>query len=108
MTDSGVAPAQGMSARTAAAVRNGIIAICALALAMIFQPFSQRLFTIGCGLVVFGGLAFNLVPLCEKGTRLRSVVIAGLIVVIALFVIVGLAILSAWLYGLYFVRHPGQ
>ena len=107
MTDFGVAPARGMSARAAGTIRNGIIGICILALVMIFQPFSQRLFAVGCGLVVFGTLAFNLVPLSEKGTPLRSVVIAGLIVIAALLVIVGLAIASAWLYGLYFVRQPG-
>jgi hypothetical protein len=107
MTDATAAPARGMSARTAGAIRNGIIGICILALVLIFQPFSRALFTAGCILVVFGGLAFNLVPLSEKGTPLRSVVIAGLIVIVALLVIAGLAILSAWLYGVYFVRQPG-
>ncbi len=99
-------PASGMSARTAAAIENTIIGICILALALIFQPFSLALYSVGCGLVVFGALAFNLVPLCEKGRPLRSVVTAGLIVIVALLVVVGLAILSAWLYGIYFVKQP--
>ena len=107
MSEVSVTPVRGMSGRTAAAIRNGIIGICILALVLIFQPFSRALFTVGCILVVFGGLAFNLVPLSEKGTPPRSVLIAGLIVIIALLVIAGLAILSAWLYGVYFVRRPG-
>lgn len=108
MTERGTVPAAGMSARTAAIVENAIIGICILALLMIFQPFSRMLFTIGCGLVVFGGLAFNLVPLCEKGRPVRSLVNAGVIVLVALLVIAGLAMLSAWLYGVYFVKPPGQ
>ena len=47
--------------------------------------------------------AFNLVPLCEKGRPLRSLLRAALIVVVLLFVIAGVAILSAWLYGKYVV-----
>jgi hypothetical protein len=103
MSETDAPSASGMSARTAAMIENSIIGICILALVLIFQPFSLALFSIGCGLVVFGGLAFNLVPLCQKGTPLRSVVIAGLIVVVALLVVAGLAMLSAWLYGVYFV-----
>ena len=95
-----------MSARTAAAIENTIIGICILSLVLIFQPFSLALYSIGCGLVVFGALAFNLVPLCEKGRPLRSLATAGVIVIVLLFVIVGLAILSAWLYGVYFVKQP--
>ena len=103
MSDVRTPPAGGMSARTAFLIESAIIGICILALVLIFQPFSLTLFTIGCGLVVFGGLAFNLVPLCEKGRPLGSIVKAALIVVVLLLVIAGLAILSAWLYGKYFV-----
>ena len=97
---------QGMSARTAAAIEHTIIGIALLSLVLIFQPFSLALFSLGCGLVVFAALAFNLVPLCEKGRPLKSLANAGVIVIVLLFVIVGLAILSAWLYGVYFVRQP--
>lgn len=107
MSDKGAGSAAGMSARTAGAVEFTIIGLCILALAMIFQPFSLLLFSIGCGLVVVGALAFNLVPLAVPGVPLRSVAIAGLIVVVLLFVVVGLAILSAWLYGVYFVKPVG-
>jgi hypothetical protein len=97
----------GISAATAGAIKAAIIGICILALALIFQPFSLALYSVGCGLVVLGALAFNLVPLSVKGTPLRAVAMAGLIVVVLLLVVVGLAILSAWLYGVYFVRLPG-
>ena len=103
MSEAPSRPAAGMSGRTAFLVESTIIGICILALVLIFQPFSLTLFTIGCGLVIFGGLAFNLVPLCEKGRPLGSLLKAGLIVLVLLFVIAGLAILSAWLYGKYFV-----
>ena len=105
MSDTG-ATQQGMSARTAAAIEHAIIGIALLSLVLIFQPFSLALYSVGCGLVVFAALAFNLVPLCEKGRPLKSLANAGVIVIVLLFVIVGLAILSAWLYGIYFVRQP--
>jgi hypothetical protein len=78
-----------------------IIGLCVAALLMVFQPFSLTLYGVGAGLVVLGGLAFNLVPLCRPGVRMRSVVIAALVTVVLLLVIAGLAIGSAWLYGLY-------
>lgn len=96
----------GMSARTAAAIEHTIIGIGLLSLVLIFQPFSLALYSVGCGLVVLAALAFNLVPLCEKGRALKSLATAGVIVLVLLFVIVGLAILSAWLYGVYFVQRP--
>jgi hypothetical protein len=107
MSESGASPPSGMSARMAATIEYAIIGICILALVLIFQPFNLYLFTAGCVMVVFGALAFNLVPLCEKGRPLRSLAIAAGIVVLLLLVVVGLAILSAWLYGVYFIRAPG-
>jgi hypothetical protein len=95
-----------MSARTAGMIEGSIIGICILALVLIFQPFNLYLFTAGCVMVVFGALAFNLVPLCEKGRPLRSLAVAAGIVVLLLLIVVGLAILSAWLYGVYFVVRP--
>lgn len=99
--------ATGMSARTAGVIEFAIIGLCIVALAMIFQPFSLLLFSIGCVLVVVGALSFNLVPLAVPGVPLRSVGTAGIIVLVLLVVIVGLAILSAWLYGVYFVKPIG-
>lgn len=107
MSDSDTSPPAGMSGGTAGAIEFTIIGLCIVALVLIFQPFSLLLFSIGCGLVVVGALAFNLVPLAVPGVPLRSVVIAGLVVIVLLFVVIGLAILSAWLYGVYFVKPVG-
>lgn len=99
MTDSN--PRQGMSVFTARAIEYSIIGLCLLALVMIFQPFSLTLFGVGAGLVVLGGLAFNLVPLCVPGKPLGGVIRAGLIVLVVLLIVAMLAIGSAYLYGIY-------
>jgi len=91
----------GMSARQAGVIEWSIIGLCIAALIMVFQPFSLTLYGVGAGLVVLGGLAFNIVPLCRPGVPARNVIRAGLIVLVLLLVVVGLAIGSAWLYGLY-------
>jgi len=91
----------GMTATQARGAEWVIIGLCAAALILVFQPFSRTLYGVGAGLVVFGGLAFNLVPLCRAGVPAASLVKAGLVVLISLFVVVGLAIGSAYLYGLY-------
>ena len=62
----------GMSEAQARTAEGLIIALCLFALFAIFQPFSLTLFSIGCGLVVFGGLAFNLVPFCQPGRPARD------------------------------------
>jgi hypothetical protein len=90
-----------MSATTARRLEYSIIGLGLAALALIFQPFSLVLFGIGCGLVILAGLANNLLPLCEVGRPLSSVMRIALIV-LAIFVAVALlAVGSAWLYGLY-------
>jgi hypothetical protein len=78
-----------------------IIGLCILALVLIFQPFWLSLYSVGAGLVVFGGLAFNLVPLSRPGVRRRSLIKAGIIVLVLLLVVAALAIGSAYLYGVY-------
>jgi len=91
----------GMSRGQAAAIRNVIIVLCFVAMIFVFQPFMLSLYSIGMVLVVVGGLAFNLVPLCEPGRPLRSVVTAGLWVIAILLIVFALAIGSATLYGVY-------
>ena len=92
---------KGMSVRTARTVEYSIIALCIVSLIMIFQPFSLSFFSIGAGLVVLGGLAFNLVPLCRPGRPLASIGRAALIVLITLLIVASLAISAAYLYGIY-------
>jgi hypothetical protein len=94
----------GMSAAAAQRLEWGLIGLGILALALIFQPFSLALFGIGCALVVFAGLANNLLPLCRPGTTLRSLVVAGVIVALAFFVIMLISITAAYLYGVFFVN----
>jgi hypothetical protein len=91
----------GMSRKTAARIEFGIIGLCLLALVMIFQPFSMLAFTAGCVLVVVGGLAFNLVPMCTPGRSLRSLLTAAAVVLAVFGVVVLLALGSAFLYGIY-------
>lgn len=94
----------GAQARTAEAL---IIALCLFALVAIFQPFSLTLFSIGCGLVVLGGLAFNLVPFCQPGRPARDLWKAALVILIVFVVVLLLALGSAWLYGVYLAAQRG-
>ena len=111
MTDATAAPAparRGMRAVTARAVERTIIGLCIAALLFVFQPFSKPLSAVGMGLVVFGGLAFNLVPLCEPGRPARDLVRATIIVALVFVVVLGLALFSAHLYGVYLQsQRPG-
>ena len=92
---------KGMSAATARGIEYAIIGLCIIALVLIFQPFSLTLYGIGAGLVVLGGLAFNLVPFCRPGVPVSKVLRVALIVLITLLVVATLAISSAYLYGYY-------
>ena len=92
---------KGMSARTAKSFERSILLLCGFSLAAIFQPFSQTVFGIGAGLVVFAGLAFNLVPLCQPNRTLGSLFKGGLIVLTVFAVVALLAVGSAELYGIY-------
>jgi hypothetical protein len=92
---------RGMSAATARRLEYSIIGLGLLALALIFQPFSLPLYGVGCGLVVLAGLANNLLPLCEPGQPLGSVIRIALIVLVMFVVVALIAIGSAYLYGLY-------
>jgi hypothetical protein len=91
----------GMTAGQAYVAEWLIIGLCIAALVFVFQPFSRTLYGLGAGLVVLGGLAFNLVPLCRPGVPATALLRAGVVVVILLLVVVALAIGSAYLYGLY-------
>lgn len=90
-----------MSRRQARAIEYSIIALCVIALVCIFQPFSQIVYGIGAGLVVLGGLAFNLIPQCQPGRPLRSVVKVAIIVLVVLVVVIVLAVALAFGYAAY-------
>ena len=93
--------AQGMSAATARTIEYAIITLCVLSLIMIFQPFSLTLYGIGAGLVVLGGLAFNLIPHCRPGVPLRWLLTVTLIVLSILVVAFVLAVGTSYLYAWY-------
>ena len=97
-------PDVGMTAIQAKRIEYSIIGFCLLALLLIFQPFIQFLFALGAVMVVIGGLAFNLIPQCKAGTPFKAVLRTGRIVIIVFAVVVVLALASAKLYGIYFVR----
>ena len=99
MTDQ--SPSAGMSAATARSIEYAIIALCVVALVMIFQPFSLTLYGIGAGLVVLGGLLFNLIPHCRAGVPLRWLGTVVLIVFVLLMAVFLLALGSTYLYALY-------
>lgn len=92
---------EGMSRRTARSIEYSIIGLCLIAIIFVFQPFVHVLSSIGMALVVLGGLAFNLVPLCEPGRPLKDVLRATMIVIAIFVVVLVLAIGAAYLYGIY-------
>ncbi len=91
----------GMSARQAKTIEYSIVAVSVLSLVLLFQPFSLALYSIGAGLVVLAGLAFNLVPLCTPGRTVASLVRAAVIIVIILLVVAALSMGSVELYAMY-------
>jgi hypothetical protein len=102
--ESTATPPTGMSARTAMRLEHAIIGLGVFALALIFQPFSLSLFGVGCALVVVAGLINNLLPLCKQGAPMRSLAIAGLVVVDIFCVMLLASIAAAHLYGVLFVN----
>lgn len=91
----------GMGNKMARRIEYGLVILCLLALAAIFQPFSISLYGIGAGLIIFAGLAFNLMPFCTPETPLRKVYRVAVIVAIVFIIVSLLAIGAAELYGVY-------
>jgi hypothetical protein len=97
----GNSPRRGLSARQARTLEYAIVAASLIALVMIFQPFSLELFSVGAGAIVIVGLVFNLVPLCQPGKTVRSLLIACVVIVVAFAIVTLLSIASAELYAYY-------
>ncbi len=93
-------PPRGMTRGQARGIELVIVSISVAALVLLFQPFSIQLYSIGAGLVVLAGLAFNLVPLCQPGKPFRSLVNGAIIVVVIFAIVTLLALGSALLYAL--------
>ncbi|MEM8947945.1 MAG: hypothetical protein AAGA21_03555 [Pseudomonadota bacterium] len=90
-----------MTASQAKLVEYSIIGLCIIALLMIFQPFALTFYSIGAGLVVLGGLAFNLIPFCREGVPLGKLGKVALIVLAVLGIAVILGIGTGYLYVWY-------
>lgn len=105
MSNSPLQP-DGMSPAAARKLEFAIIGLGIVALVMIFQPFSIGLFTAGAMLVVFAGLVNNLLPLAQPGVPPRTVVTIAMVVAMIFCIVLLLAILSASLYGTFFLNPP--
>jgi hypothetical protein len=95
-----------MTAKGALRLEAFIIGLGILALILIFQPFSMKLFAIGSGLVVLAGLVNNLLPLAVRGVPVRSVILVALIVAMIFCIVLVVSIASAHLYGVLFLNPP--
>jgi hypothetical protein len=90
-----------LSVRQARTLEFAIVGASILALVLIFQPFVLGLFSVGAAAIVIVGLLFNLVPLCQPGTRVRSVVLALVVIIVVFAIVTVLALASAELYAYY-------
>jgi hypothetical protein len=96
----------GMGRAKALRLEFFIIGLGILALLMIFQPFSITLFTWGAIIVVIAGLVNNLLPLAQSSVPGRTVVTVAMVVAMIFCIVLLLAILSAYLYGAFFLKPP--
>jgi hypothetical protein len=97
---------EGMGRTKAIRLEYFIIGLGILALVMIFQPFSIQLFTWGAVLVVIAGLVNNLLPLAQPSVPGRSVATVAMVVAMIFCIVLLLSILSAYLYGAFFLKPP--
>lgn len=96
----------GMTRAGALRLEAFIIGLGVLALVLIFQPFSIRLFAVGSGLVVLAGLVNNLLPLAQPGVKARSVVTVALVVAMIFCIVLLVSMTAAHLYGVFFLNPP--
>ncbi len=97
---------KGMGAKKALRLEYFIIGLGVLALVLIFQPFSVKIFAVGGILVVIAGLVNNLLPLARPDVPLRSVGIVAMVVAMIFCIVILLAIVAAWAYGKVFLVAP--
>jgi len=92
-----------MTAFQAKLLERLIIGLCLGSIIAIFQPYSIRLFSIGCVTVIIGALAFNLVPFCREGVSWNAFLKVILIVLVILVIAAALGIGTAYFYVKYLV-----
>lgn len=96
----------GMTSAGALRLEYAIIGLGVLALLMIFQPFSIKLFAIGSVLVILAGLVNNLLPLAQPGVAATKVLRIAMIVAMIFCITLLVAIYAAHLYGVFFLQPP--
>lgn len=106
MTDKTLSKTQGMTPKGALRLEMFIIGLGLIALVLIFQPFSLKVFAIGCGLVVLAALVNNLLPLAVAGVPVRSVITVALVVAMIFCIVILVSIASAHFYGVLFLKPP--
>ena len=99
-------PSNGMGRKNALRMEFGIIGLGIFALLLIFQPFSIGLFSFGCMVVVLAGLLNNLLPLAQSQVRIKSVITIAMVVFMTFCIVILVAIVSAYLYGVFFLKPP--
>ena len=57
-------------------------------------------------LVVVAGLVNNLLPLAQSNVRVKSVITVGMVVFMTFCIVILVAIVSAYLYGAFFLAPP--
>jgi hypothetical protein len=92
---------RGLTPNQAKTIEQSIVAISITALIFLFQPLSLPFYSLGAGLVVFAGLAFNLVPLCTPGRSVSSLIRGAIVIILIFAVVTLLALGSAKLYAIY-------
>jgi hypothetical protein len=95
-----------MNGQQALRLEYGIIGLGILALILIFQPFSIKLFAMGAVLVVIAGLVNNLLPLAQPGVKMRSVMSVAMVVAMIFCIVLLVSIAAAHLYGVFFLKPP--
>lgn len=100
-------PRRGLSLGQARGLEYAIVGSSLLALVLIFQPFSVELFTLGAAAIIVVGLIFNLVPFCQPGRTVGSLIKITLIIVVCFAIVTALSLGSAELYG-YYIAPPAE
>ena len=87
-----------MTASQAKWTERIIVSFCVLSVLAIFQPFSIRIFSVGCVTVVVSALAFNLVPHCREGVPARALVKVTIIILVILGTAAAMGVGTAFAY----------
>ena len=87
-----------MTAGQAKWTERFIVSFCVLSVMAIFQPFSIKIFSVGCVTVVISALAFNLVPFCREGVPARALLKVTMIILVILGTAAALGIGTAFAY----------